>query len=540
MIRSRSTRSQDLRPAVVDILTICAPVIVASMYSGQEGNGDGEKYNAWLASLSGYFKLELDAFTEEFSRALERDGARQAFASLVTGDVGGVRGLVSLIVAPEINAENARPSFTDIYDEVTNFFSDAGPSRANVLNVIFHNRGVLEKANVNWLMYLLDTSPIAQPTESPAESDLLMLSQESDTPTEIAESADDRLLSPLSILGVMRQTSGELRAQELSMVELVRSHSGGSVHSPQDWFGAGVDIDDIEYTMPPRISELLRHADALLSLVMNKRLFSSADALQFRVIRQEDLADISIQSRVFYFYHEPELADDNLQVRFYAGDGDVPSMQEAMQKIATFLNPRFATVDSHGALMLADKSMQGISLSEIKQSELSRILSPKNNYILPENDKLLGYVWTIMKYKCSMYTWFCPTLVNAAVSYALFKIVVMRERPYEDSNIIIDYNLQGDPQGAGTSFANSVTTFFAEKVPGQSIRIENRTGKVRLSLENPHSHFTAIYGLYKSGGYKASQVLAQQIQMAQDELARQRNSSSSSHKRARVGGHGTG
>ena len=106
--------------------------------------------------------------------------------------------------------------------------------------------------------------------------------------------------------------------------------------------------------------------------------------------------------------------------------------------------------------------------------------------------------------------------------------------------MVIDYNLQGDPQGAGTSFANSVTTFFAEKVPGQSIRIENRTGKVRLSLENPHSHFTAIYGLYKSGGYKASQVLAQQIQMAQDELARQRNSSSSSHKRARVGGHGTG
>jgi hypothetical protein len=533
---SRSTtRSRDLRPVVIDILTICAPVIVASMYSGQEGNGDGEKYNNWLASLGGHFKLDLDTFTENFSRALQTDHARQAFANLVTGDVGGVRGLVSLIVAPEIDAENARPSFTDIYDEVTNFFSDAGPSRSNVLNVLFHGRVILEKANVNWLMYLLDTSPIAQPTESPAEPDLLMLSQESDTPTEIADSAEDGLLSPLSILGLMRQTSGELRAQELSMVELVRSHSGGSVHSPQDWFGAQADIDDIEFSMPPRTPELLRHADALLSLVMNKKIFSSADALQFRVISQEGLSHIAIQTRVIYFYHDPELLDDNLQIRFCVG-GDISPMQVAIQKIVTFLDGKFATIGNGDVLMMADKQMQGVSLSDVNQLGLSRSLSPKNNYVLPENDKLLGYVWTIMKYKFSMHTWFCPTLVNAAVSYALFKVVVMRERPYEDSNIIIDYNLQGDPQGAGTSFANSVATFFAEKIPGQSIRVENRTSKVRLSLENPHDHLMAIRGLYKSGGYKASQALSQQIQMAQAELAKQRNAASSSNKRARIGG----
>lgn len=534
--RQLTTRSYDIRPAVVDILTICAPVIVASMYADQEDNAEGEKYNNWLASLSGRFKMDLDAFMEGFSRALERDNAREAFASLVTGQVGGARGLVSLIVAPEIDGDNARPSFTDIYEEVTNFFSSASPSRNHVLTTLFHNRDVLEKANINWLMYLLNTSSIAQPTESPAEAELLMLSQESDAPTEIVDSAQDCLLSPLSILGVMRQTSGELKAQELNMVELVRSHSGGSMHSSQDWLGADVNIDDVELTMPPRTSELLKHADALLSLVVNKRLFSSADALQFRVISQEDLAAISIQPRVFYFYHDPALSDDNLQIRFYAGDGDASAMQAAVEKIANFLDSRFAIIDNRSTLMLAGKLMQGMSLSDVNQLGLRQSLSVRSNYILPENDRLLSDVWTILKYEFSMHTWFCPTLINAAVPHALFKIVVMRERPYEDSNIIIDYHLQGDPQGAGASFANSVTTFFAQKIPEQSISIENRAGKVRLSFANPHSHSTAIHGLYKSGGYKASQVLAQQIQTAQETLARQRNAASSSNKRARTRG----
>lgn len=534
MIRSRSTRSQDLRLAVVDVLTICAPVIVASIYANQVGSSEGEKYNDWLASLSGHLKFELNAFMENFSRALARDNAHQAFVSLVKGDVGGARGLVSLITAPEINATNVRPSFSDVYSEAMNFFSNASLPRHNVLNVLFYGKGVLERANIKWLVHLLEASSLAQTSQSPTEGALLALSQESDTPTEIVDSPEDGLLSPLSILGAMRQTSGELREQEASMVELVRSHSGGSVYSPQEWFGGGVDIDDVAISLPSRTPELLRHADALLSLVLRRRLFSSKAALQFRVIRQEDLSELSLQKGVVYFYHDPELFEDNLQIRFCSG-GDVTAMQSAIEKIENLLTGKFATIDDHAALMLSGKCMQGLSLSAVDQIALSQSLSSKENYILPTNDRLLSYVWTILKYEFSMHTWFCPTLINAAVPYSLFKVVVMRERPYENSNIVIDYHLQSEPEGAGVSFANSVATFFSVKIPGQAMTVNTQLGKVSLSVESPNSRFSDFRALYKSGGYKASQALAQQIQAAQEELQRNASSSSNSNKRARIG-----
>jgi hypothetical protein len=131
---------------------------------------------------------------------------------------------------------------------------------------------------------------------------------------------------------------------------------------------------------------------------------------------------------------------------------------------------------------------------------------PTRTTLLPEEDKLLRYLFTIIRFEFLVHgqAWYCPLLFNAAVEDTVFDYVVKRTMAIEGASIVVHQRVEFESEKEGANaFMQGVQSFFNEHDISDDVSVSQFSNKVEVKFRDPQQHHEKIHQLYRQGGYKA-------------------------------------